>query len=138
METHVKGFVNELIEQSVTDERVLTARFEMKCSPEELTEFKTAAHKGEKTLSAFVRDAARAAARESESTENTGLTECFTPEELHVVWVAAAEYLTSVVTGETVIITDPEGNWPRHLGTAVEKLTRAMNRRSSVVKGNRE
>jgi hypothetical protein len=51
----------------------------------------------------------------------------FTPEELHVVWVATAQYLASVAIGEIVILSDPE-SWPQHLSTAVEKLTRAKNK----------
>lgn len=50
-----------------------------------------------------------------------------TPEELHVVWVATAQYFSNVVTGELVIVTDPEV-WLKHLNTAVEKLGRAMNK----------
>lgn len=113
------------------DDRVLTARFEMKCRPDELVEFKAAAHRRELTLSAFVREAARAAARGSELEPLSG----FTPEELHVVWVATAQYLTSIATGETVIVTDREQGWPKWLGTALEKLTRAKNGSSSRAAG---
>ncbi len=105
-------------------ERILTARFEMKCLPEEHEAFKAIAHQREQSVSAFVREAARAALQGA-----GGLAE-FSPEELHVVWVAATAYLSNILTGETVIVSDPENNWPKRLGTAIEKLTRAMNRHS--------
>lgn len=41
----------------------LTQRFEMKCGPEDYTEWMAAASMRQQGLSAFVRDAARAAAR---------------------------------------------------------------------------
>lgn len=48
-----------------------------------------------------------------------------TQAELHVVWVATAQYLVEVMTGETVIITDSEA-WKKNLNNAVVKMARRL------------